>query len=301
MQIYEQFPATTQLPPSQDFLRAYRTDLTLIRASVVGSEVYPHTSPFSIKTAFRGVETYISGKRDFVVRPGSVLITPAQTIYGSRCLSGVITDSLSVHFPQGLVSDAFALRSRGYAVALDGHDLDPDFSDVPLHSHSPSVDFSACLLRLNTLDPEQAGAALEAASLDALDHAITYMASARHAIDALPAARPAVRRELFRRVQLARAAMDEDPGAPWTLAQLGRVACLSPYHLHRSFRAVTGIAPMSYLRQRRVDTAARLLRTTELPVAVIAGRAGFENFSAFSRSFRVAMAATPTAYRSQIA
>lgn len=102
-----------------------------------------------------------------------------------------------------------------------------------------------------------------------------------------------------RRVLRARDAMDADPGAPWDLDLLARIALLSPSHFRRRFRAVTGLAPRAYLVRRRMDIAARLLEGTPLPVTEVSRAVGYASLGTFTRTFREHAGTSPAAYRAR--
>lgn len=65
------------------------------------------------------------------------------------------------------------------------------------------------------------------------------------------------------------------------------------------FRAETGLPPSRYLRERRMETAARLLTATALRVADVGALVGYLEASVFSRAFRLWAGLTPRSYRSQ--
>jgi len=87
--------------------------------------------------------------------------------------------------------------------------------------------------------------------------------------------------------------LDCDPG----LAELADVACLSPYHFHRVFQAMTGETVAALVRRLRLERAAWRLRTHDQSVTVAALDAGFASPEAFSRAFRTACGLSPRAYR----
>ena len=78
---------------------------------------------------------------------------------------------------------------------------------------------------------------------------------------------------------------------------LASVACLSPYHFARSFRAATGMAPHAYVSRRRLALAKRLLSETDRPLAEVALACGFSSQSNFTKAFTGATGAAPGAYR----
>ncbi|WP_372791930.1 GlxA family transcriptional regulator [Paraconexibacter sp.] len=84
---------------------------------------------------------------------------------------------------------------------------------------------------------------------------------------------------------------------PLTLAQLAREACMSERTFSRRFRAEVGVSPKQWLLAQRVGRARELLETTDLPVEVVAERAGFASAPALRLHLRRHAATTPTAYR----
>jgi AraC family transcriptional regulator len=82
-----------------------------------------------------------------------------------------------------------------------------------------------------------------------------------------------------------------------TLAHLGAVVCMSPYHFARLFQRTTGLPPHRFLVRARIDHAARLLAAPEMSITRISQVVGFRTPSHFSTVFRRIMGVTPRAYR----
>jgi AraC family transcriptional regulator len=72
---------------------------------------------------------------------------------------------------------------------------------------------------------------------------------------------------------------------------------IHPVHLARAFRQHGGCTLGAYVRQLRVEFAARQLVTTEQPLAGIALDAGFSDQSHFTRTFKRQTGMTPAAFR----
>ncbi len=81
------------------------------------------------------------------------------------------------------------------------------------------------------------------------------------------------------------------------LEKLARVACMSQYHFHRIFLAVTGETPMKYIRKRRLTRASYDLIKTEKSIIEISFEYGYESQGAFTRSFKSMFGVTPKRYR----
>ena len=82
-----------------------------------------------------------------------------------------------------------------------------------------------------------------------------------------------------------------------TLADLARVAELSPFHFARCFKATTGLAPHQYVLARRIELAKRLIMTTRQSVQEVAWSVGFENISHFRRQFAAQVGVVPGVLR----
>jgi AraC-like DNA-binding protein len=79
--------------------------------------------------------------------------------------------------------------------------------------------------------------------------------------------------------------------------QIAANVFLSPAHFRRIFHDVFEMSPVAFVRQRRVERAGALMRTTDLTLKEIADRCGFTDTTYFSKTFRKLMKKTPNAYR----
>lgn len=84
-----------------------------------------------------------------------------------------------------------------------------------------------------------------------------------------------------------------------SLERLADVACFSPYHFHRIYRAFTNETVSATVRRLRLHRAAGDLARTRGQLTGIARRAGYGSVAAFSRAFAAAYGMPPAAYRSR--
>jgi transcriptional regulator GlxA family with amidase domain len=82
-----------------------------------------------------------------------------------------------------------------------------------------------------------------------------------------------------------------------TLADLAEHANVSIRTLSRRFRAETGLSPVQWLLQLRVDRSRELLETTDLPLGVIAHRSGIGTVDSLRDHVVQKTGLTPSAYR----
>ena len=90
----------------------------------------------------------------------------------------------------------------------------------------------------------------------------------------------------------------DSPAARHSVAGLACTAGMSRSAFAREFADTFAISPMAFVAQTRLHHAAGLLKSTRLPVKVIAATIGFSSRSHFSRAFRDAHGVDPSAYRS---
>jgi len=113
----------------------------------------------------------------------------------------------------------------------------------------------------------------------------------------VPAARPATREEIYRRLCRAREFMRACHDQPIQLSDIARAACLSTYHFHRLFKETFGETPHEFITGQRLSRARRLLAEGELPITGVCNACGFESPASFSALFRRHFGASPRAFR----
>ncbi|WP_078066963.1 GlxA family transcriptional regulator, partial [Streptomyces jeddahensis] len=86
-------------------------------------------------------------------------------------------------------------------------------------------------------------------------------------------------------------------GKPLTLRELAAQDALSVRTYSRRFREETGLTPIQWLTQRRVDRARQLLEQTDHTVDRVAAEAGFGTGASLRQHFQAALGVSPGAYR----
>lgn len=89
----------------------------------------------------------------------------------------------------------------------------------------------------------------------------------------------------------------DKPSARHSVAALASVAGMSRSAFAREFSQAFTMSPMEFVAKTRLHQAAEMLRSTNLPVKVIAASIGFSSRSHFSRAFRDGYGADPSSYR----
>ena len=78
---------------------------------------------------------------------------------------------------------------------------------------------------------------------------------------------------------------------------LAEISHFSPYHFHRIIRVFLGESLGAYVSRARVETAAKLIRYSNLPIEDVAYNVGFETPSSLSKAFKKHLNVSPSYYR----
>ena len=111
---------------------------------------------------------------------------------------------------------------------------------------------------------------------------------------------PALEREAARALAETRRYMEEHLDEPLTISALSRRACLSATAFKAGFRRLYGLPVHAWLRQRRMERAAELLRGSSLSVLGVAQSVGYSSASQFTAAFRRHYGVTPVQYRKNV-
>ena len=246
--------------------------------------VAPHLAPLSVHTTLRGHEIYVTSQGRHAVEPGRLLILNAGQSARTVVPTGQATDSLSVLFSRALAKDVLRGATSTEEQLLDTPE---DASATPplFVERTYAIDATTALL-LDGLVHRREGSSPDEALHALLLRLLVLHRGLRPEIARVPALRARTRIELFRRLSRARDFLDASLDAPVSTDSLARVACIAPHRLIRVFRETYGETPHRYAVRRRIERAARLLVTTDLPVAAVARAVGFESVGSFGMLFR---------------
>jgi AraC-like DNA-binding protein len=88
-----------------------------------------------------------------------------------------------------------------------------------------------------------------------------------------------------------------EPGAQWSIDRLRREASMSRATFLRRFAQSTGMTAGSFVTRARLMAATELLSSTDVAVATVAGKVGYQSESSFARAFRAELGTTPAQFR----
>ena len=86
---------------------------------------------------------------------------------------------------------------------------------------------------------------------------------------------------------------------PLTLERISDEVHLVPRYLCTLFKRHTGMTVVEYIVAERIDSAKRLILTSDTPLSKISEAVGFTDYNYFTRSFRRAVGMTPREYKKE--
>jgi AraC-like DNA-binding protein len=102
---------------------------------------------------------------------------------------------------------------------------------------------------------------------------------------------------LNRRMVALTRTIEGDLVRPWTVPEMAAVLGISAGQLRRVVKQHAGAAPRLWLRNLRLEQAARLLADPSLRIKEVQARVGITDSSHFARDFRDRFGVCPTEFR----
>ena len=99
------------------------------------------------------------------------------------------------------------------------------------------------------------------------------------------------------RIELVKSYIIENLDQNITRSDAAGITYLSEDYFSKLFKAETGYGFKEYVLQRKMEYCKQLLRETNYPIGIIAGKIGCDNFSNFSQMFKKYTGKTPQEYR----
>jgi AraC-like DNA-binding protein len=258
--------------------------------------------PLSVKSVPTGQASWTTDEARHELRESSYLVVNDDHAYTIEVDSKEPVETFCVFFARGFVEAAVRAHEGDEEGLLNDPTFSPpaSFREV-LQSRDGPVGLALARLRDAVGAPRSR--AVTAGVEDALVDLALALSAEREAATRLHrrvrAVKASTRDEIFRRLCVARDALEGTLDESLPLRELARVSSLSPFHLHRHFRRTFGETPQAYRTRQRLERAAATLRRSSKPVTEVALDAGFASLGSFSSLFKRRFGLSPLRYRLQ--
>lgn len=223
-----------------------------------------------------------------VAQPGTFWLCPAGTYESDISLSGTMLETVHIFLPPELLGQT-ALEEYGIdasKIALDyaGGAHDPLLNQIALSFQAMREGAADAL---NNLMSDSLRVTLAAHLLR------SYLSCSARTRSAQPAHGIIEMKRLQRVLDM----IEANPQVDFSLRELAREACLSPFHFSRAFHNTMGLSPFQYVNERRIENAKEALKSSERSLSQIAADVGFATQASFTRAFKKSVGAAPGEYR----
>jgi AraC-like DNA-binding protein len=166
-----------------------------------------------------------------------------------------------------------------------------------IHFGAESPQAGTMIWLLDRLVEEMADAKPGSSAIAQLVAHLLFVHTLRDHIESSGAAKGWLRAAGDARIAPAMTMMHADPARNWRLAELAEASGMSRSSFAERFKAVSGIAPLSYLTFWRMRLAENALRDGARSLAVLSSSLGYASESAFSTAFKRIVGVSPAQYR----
>ena len=132
--------------------------------------------------------------------------------------------------------------------------------------------------------------------LDCL-HMLSVLLSRKRVVDKMRAITPATNPKLNNGVMVAKTYVETYYNREISLNSLCEIAYISPQHLIRQFKILTGYTPKQYLNRIRIQIAASAILDTYDSIKDIATSVGYTDYQAFLYTFKELVGISPQQFR----
>jgi AraC family transcriptional regulator len=288
--IYREMPPVWDPSFRTRFYARWGQENAVISATARRAEYADFEQLLSIKAAFGGVEEYFIDGRRVTVDDDTFLILNAGRRYGSRIHALRPVHSFSIFFRSGLAEEVLGVLRQRSETLLDsplpsGSLLKTEFDErLREHDGLTTPALTSIKRSLECDEPDEL-------RLDEQLHMLLgRMLDTEHQLckrsDVIPSAKPATRRELHRRLGLAKTFMHTRFREAIGLREMATAAHLSPFHFLRLFKIAFGITPSAFLNRKRTMEAQRLIRHSGWTMTEIAINVGFGSRTSLFRHLK---------------
>jgi len=256
---------------------------------------------FSIKYVISGEETYIVNGKAYDIKSGSYLIAN-QFAEGK-----VIIDSkspvagLCIDIAPNLIAEAVAsfIRPDTYFPdnALSTFFNTSGFLENQYQAKNTII--GQDLIELSNIyskQPELPRVIPDVVFYNIAEHFVADHIGLYRQLQQIPAIKQQTKNELMRRLQIAKAFMDEQFLTLPTIKYIATQCNLSEFHFFRLYKKVYGETPYHYMLKKRMEFAAMLLKDPQISVTDVAGMSGFADVYAFSKAFKKHFRVAPSQF-----
>jgi AraC family transcriptional regulator len=245
---------------------------------------------FSIKYVLDGIEVYNLNHEQYIVRPGSYLLSNSNKNGHVEIESSKTVKGICISIAPNILTEAVASYRRP-----DTFFVDEALGIFFTSSHFPEDTYNAAETSLGkTLN--QLAVDVQNCKTDASDFTqeffyllaekvIEDQSPVYKQLQNIPSIKPATKREIYKNIKRSKEFIDSSFTSDVQVSTAAQAACMSEYHFYRLFKQIIGITPHQYILQKRLELAQQLLQQ-QITVTDVSAECGFSDIFSFSKAFK---------------
>lgn len=248
-------------------------------------------SGLSIKLPINGTESYLIDNTEYTIRPGSFLLVNEGQQLTCVLDSPEVVESICLYLDGGTYGEIIQRYANGASLDSIGHQHNEVLVDKYYMTDCGLSQFLTSITRLTDLT-----ALTEEHFIQLTEKLALHQIGQQNMVANVAAVKYITKKELAKRLRIARAFIFEHYADPITLDDIAQVACLSKYHLLRSYKQMFSTTPYQALLMRRIDKAKAMLARGN-GIQDVGISCGFNDRRSFSRAFKQTTGYTPSTFQ----
>lgn len=256
---------------------------------------------FSIKFVLENTIRYSFGNVDYDVQPMKYLVTIKQPGVKAFFDTPGNVKSICIDICPQTVREVFTLLTEKSDQQIENYlanyFTEPDFlesvSRIDNSVMGNKLQHLACMIKQN-----KQGLPVNKEWFYELMEAVVYQEYGNYIrLENINCLKASTRKEIFRRVRIAKEYIDEHYLYIQGITELARTCLMSEYHFFRSFKQIYSITPHQYLLQKKLSVAREMIHNSNYKLSDIATICGFPDSASFSKSFKKHFSTNPSSYK----
>ena len=244
----------------------------------------------SLKYVVSGEENYTFGDEKISLRAGQALFLKQHKSYHCSINFPIVTKGVCVD----LSIDHMQRSTLDPLLDDEMFFFDPNFSTQRVAFMNPQL--HNAFRRVAKPNSENDPMYLQEMMIDLSLEVLNLEKSFAEKIKSIPAKKSGYKKEIFKRLLIAKNYINDQKFQKLTLKSLARESHISEYYLHRLFSNVFGVTPSEYLEKLRMTEAANLIRGGQT-ITDVSYKVGYNDVSYFCRRFKKFYGKTPKQYQ----
>src|SRR3954468_3716969 len=259
---------------------------------------------FSLKYVVDRCIHYRVGNKEFPINSGNLMLACKQPNVRAYFDSNAVTKSICIDVCPDTVAEAFTILTSTKDDEFDnyaaGYFKHPVFfeSVAPVGSSLFGNKLNQLVKAIHSGDVEEL--INREWFLDLVEKIIAHEYGNFVALKNITSVKWSTRKELLKRLQLAKQYINDDFLQIEEIAQVATACNLSEFHFYRSFKEAFGITPYQYLLNCRLNFAKQLMRKKSESLSSIALTCNFPDLFTFSKAFKRQFGLSPSAFQLSI-